>query len=61
METFEQYDTRLYREEQKQPRCCKCDKPIWDDYLWDFFDALYCDDCAQATYRQPTDNYRRET
>lgn len=46
-----------YEEEKRQPKCCICGKTIWDDKLWDFIDALYCDECAEAQYRKSTEDY----
>jgi len=42
------------------PQCCLCGQPITDEYLYDIFDALYCEDCMKKNYRKSTDLYVRE-
>ena len=50
-------DVDQYEAERKRPHCCKCGKAIWDDYYWDIFDAIYCEECAEDGFRKDSDNY----
>ena len=50
-------DVDQYEAERKRPHCCKCGKAIWDDYYWDIFDAIYCEECAEDGFRKDADNY----
>ena len=54
---YDRYDAEQYRQLKKLPCCCKCEKPIQEEYLYDVFDALYCEDCMNNTYRQPVEDY----
>lgn len=45
---------------RKLPRCCVCDKPIEDDYLYDLMGALYCEECMRDRYREPVERYIHE-
>lgn len=60
LEDFNRYDADQARRETKQPHCCICGQAIWDDALWDFMDALYCDDCARDRFRRWTDDYIKQ-
>lgn len=57
---FEKDDSDKYEKERRQPHCCSCGSAIWDEYLWDFMDALYCEDCMNDKYRKSTENYARD-
>ena len=50
-------DVDQYEAERKRPHCCMCGKAIWDDYYWDIFDAIYCEECAEDGFRKDSDNY----
>ena len=50
-------DVDQYEAERKRPHCCKCGKAIWDDYYWDIFDAIYCEECAEDGFKKDSDNY----
>ena len=54
---YHTWDVDQYEAEKKQPHCCKCGKAIWDDFYWDIFDAIYCEECAEDEFRKDTDNY----
>lgn len=54
---FDRHDKECHDAERKRPRCCICDQPIWDDYLWDIMDALYCEKCMNDRYRGKTEDY----
>ena len=51
------YEAIQYEKEKRQPHCCICGEPIYDDYLYDFLGAIYCEDCMNNTYRQPVEDY----
>lgn len=60
LDDFNRHDAEQARLEAKQPTCCICGQPIWDDTLWDFMDAIYCNDCARDRYLKWTENYIEE-
>ena len=57
---YDLYEAMQVKKEMKQPKCCDCDNPIWDEYLWDIGGDLYCEDCAASLFRHSTENYEED-
>jgi predicted GIY-YIG superfamily endonuclease len=57
---FNAYDAVQSSEAAKYPKCCLCGKTIFDEYLYDIMDAIYCEDCMKKNYREYTDRYIKE-
>ena len=53
------YEAIQCEKEKNQPHCCICGEAIWDDKLWDFIDAIYCEECAEAQFKKNTEDYIR--
>lgn len=57
------YDRHEAEQEQqlaRLPRCCECGKRIQDDYVYDFFGDIYCENCMEKNFRKSTDDYIEE-
>lgn len=58
---FERHDAEQQAWLDKLPKCCWCDKPIQDEYLFDIKGDLYCEGCMEERFKNPTDRYMKET
>ena len=41
---FDRYDAEQARQEERLPRCCECDEPIYE-WCYEINDELVCEDC----------------
>lgn len=54
---FVMHDMKQAKWLAKLPRCCCCDEPIQDDFLYDIDGDLYCEDCMRKEFMKYVDDY----
>lgn len=54
---FESWDAEQNRWLEKLPVCCRCDRPIQGEHLWDVDGDLYCEECAEDEFKKRTEDY----
>ena len=57
---FDRWDAEQQDELEKLPNCCGCGEPIQDDDLFDIDGDLYCEECMEAHFKRPVENYIEE-
>lgn len=53
---FAAHDAEQERLLDKLPRCCECDEPIQDDYLYEINGEYICESCLKDNYRKSVDS-----
>lgn len=57
MDLWMDYDSQQEKQQEKFPKCCECDKPIFDEYFYMINDCIICEDCLNDLYKVNTDDY----
>ena len=53
---FAAHEAEQERLLDKLPRCCECDEPILDDYLYEINGEYICEHCLKEYYRKSVDS-----
>ena len=53
---FEAHEAEQERWLDMLPRCCECDEPIQDDYLYEINGEYICERCLKDNYRKSVDS-----
>ncbi len=54
---FARHDAEQCEAEKKLPKCDYCNKPITDDFLFDFNGDIICERCLNDNFKKPVDDY----
>lgn len=54
---FDHYDQAQADYEASLPKCEECGMPIQDDYLFNVYGEILCEDCAKAKFRRSAEDY----
>lgn len=51
------HQTRIEEEEERLPRCHRCNERITDDYLYHIDGEILCEECMKEEYRKDTEDF----
>lgn len=54
---FDRWDMAMERARARRPICERCGEHIQDEELWNINGKLYCQECAEIEFVEPTDIY----
>ena len=53
----ERYDAEQQAKLERLPVCDYCDKHIQDDYYYEIYNEILCEDCLNKHFRKSVDDY----
>ena len=54
---FNRYEADQEEQLDKLPKCDICGEPIQDDYLYDIYGDIFCEECLNDKFRKNTEDY----
>ena len=54
---FDRWDAEQNRQLERLPICCECDRPIQDDYFYEFNDDYICEECLRDNHKKAIEDY----
>ena len=54
---FNRYEADQEEQLDKLPKCDICGEPIQDDYLYDIYGDIFCEECLKDKFRKNTEDY----
>ena len=52
---FAAHEAEMGAKLDNKPVCVCCEEPIQDDYMYDIYGEIYCEDCMIAQFRRSVD------
>lgn len=49
---FAAHEAEMGAKLDNKPVCVCCEEPIQDDYMYDIYGEIYCEDCMIAQFRR---------
>lgn len=54
---FNRYEAEQQRKLDKLPKCDICGEPIQDDYFYNIYGDIFCEECLNDKFRKSTEDY----
>lgn len=54
---FNRYEADQEEQLDKLPKCDICGEPIQDDYLYDIYGDIFCEECLNDKFRKNVEDY----
>jgi ribosomal protein L34E len=54
---YNRYEADQEERLDKLPKCDICGEPIQDDYLYDIYGDIFCEDCLKDKFRKNVEDY----
>ena len=54
---FNRYEADQEEQLDKLPKCDICGEPIQDDYMYDIYGDIFCEECLKDKFRKSVEDY----